>query len=109
MRPSPRIGRLLRNRFIVITMKGLKLVERLFHAPRISPKIARTYQMLLKLTWTGGRLRADLASRLWRREILADALENRYIQVTQKTDGVPLEVRYKISEMINRSRGEFYV
>ena len=100
---------MLRNRFIVITMKGLKLVERLFHTPRISLKIVRTYQMLLKLTWTGGRLRADIASRLWRREILADALENRYIRMVGKTDGLPLEVQYKISEMIDRSRGKFYV
>jgi len=109
LRPSPIIRRLPRNRFIVLTIKGLEFVESLFHAPKIPSKLARTYQMLLQLIWTGGRLKVDIASRLWNRDVLTDALRDGYIRLTQNTEELPFELQERISEMVGRPSGEYYV
>lgn len=91
------------------TKEGLELVEKWFHAPKIPSELARTYQMLLQLIWNGGSLKADIASRLWHRDVLAEALKNRYIRLTQSTEGLPFEVQERISEMVDRPSGEYYV
>ncbi len=108
-RLSPKARELLRSRFVEVTMDGLSLVERWFHAPRIAPELTKTYQMLLQLVWAGGRLRADLASKLWHRDVLITGIRNKYIRLVQKTDRFPVEVQKKISEIVNRSSGEYYV
>lgn len=109
LRPPSKTRRLPRNRFVVTTKEGLELVEKWFHAPKIPSELARTYQMLLQLIWNGGSLKADIASRLWHRDVLAEALKNRYIRLTQSTEGLPLEVQERISEMVDRPSGEYYV
>lgn len=108
-RPAERIRVPRRDRYVVVTIRGLEFLERWFHASRIPSRLAGIYQLLLRLTWSGGKLKAVLAIKLWRSEVLTEALKNGYVRLVRKTDGLPLEVQKKISNIIGQSRGDYYV
>ena len=53
---TPKMRRVQRKRYIMITLKGIEFAEKGHAARQIPPRLTRLYQLLLRLIWMRGTM-----------------------------------------------------
>lgn len=100
---TPKKFRIQRKRYLVITMKGIEFVEKLYTAEHIPSNLTRLYQLLLKLIRMKGTMTINFARRLnYIREVLKLATKKGYVKVNNRPIKSSGAVHNKIVKMIGK-------
>jgi hypothetical protein len=106
---TPKMFRVLRQRYLVVTMKGIAFVEEWYMAEHIPSNLTRVYQLLLKLIQMKGTMTTNLTNRLgYTDEVLKLATSRDYVTVNNRPTKPSGAVHNKISKMIGEAPRDIY-
>ncbi|MCW4037871.1 MAG: hypothetical protein NWF13_03950 [Candidatus Bathyarchaeota archaeon] len=98
-----------RDRYLVITLKGLRFAEKWYPVEHVPSHIARLYQLLLKLIRVRGVMAVNPAKRMgYGENVIDQALSTGCIEIWGRPSRLPESVRDKILELIGEAPREIY-
>jgi len=99
----PKMRRVERKRYVVITLMGIEFAEKWYAVIQIPPRLTRIYQLLLGLIWMRGTMTVPANQVENEGSVVSQASSRGYVKIYDRPIRPSEAIQKKIREMIGEA------